>query len=206
MDDLFLFLLFQERIKWSLFMIYYSHSWNEKGGYGLWMWSGLVRSSNGVWMGTCGPRLYGLASDPASHRLDFSATHPSPGVKVATCHFIPDTPVYRKTTESCSNFQRFRIWEQQPKNLCACFRFVHHSYVRYHTLLGCRSPSIIRKCIFSFSNLWLLFPFTDGVTNYFIIGFLKTSYLLFGSISKTLTWLSLILMVGLPREEPNGGS
>lgn len=65
-------------------------------------------------------------------------------------------------------------------------------------------PSIIRKFIFSFNNLWLLFPFTDGVTNYFIIGFPKTSYLLFGSISNTQMWLSLILTVGLPGEKPNG--
>lgn len=141
-------------------------------------------------------------------------SHPSltwsKGCHVCNMSLHPDAPVYWKITESCSNFQRFMIlWkesDQQPKDLCVCFRFVPHSYVRCQTLLGCRFPSIIRKCIFSFSNLWLLFPFTDGVTNYFIIGFLKTSYLLFGSISKMLTWLSLILMVGLPGEEPNGGS
>lgn len=67
-------------------------------------------------------------------------------------------------------------------------------------------PSIIRKFIFSFNNLWWLFPFSDGVTNYFIIGFLKTSYLLFGSISRTPMWLSFILIVGLPGEKSNGGT
>lgn len=66
------------------------------------------------------------------------------------------------------------------------------------------SPSIIRKFIFSFNNLQLLFPFTDGVTNYFIIGFLKTSYFLFGSISKTSMCLSFISMVGYREKSPMG--
>ena len=66
-------------------------------------------------------------------------------------------------------------------------------------------PSIIGKFIFTFNNLQLLFPFTDGVANYFIMGFFKTSYLLFGAISKTPMCLSFILMVGLPGEKPNRG-
>lgn len=88
-------------------------------------------------------------------------------------------------------------WSSLPQLCC-------NSCVSVFSRLAVGPPSIIRKFIFSFNNLWLLFPFTDGVTNYFIIGFFKTSYLLFGSISETPTWLSLILMVGLPGGEPDG--
>lgn len=97
------------------------------------------------------------------------------------------------------------IPDQQPGDLGVCPRPVPDSCVRCQHLWAAGLPSIIKRFIFSFTKLWLLFPFSDGVTNYFIIGFLKTSYHLFGSISKTLTWLSLILTVGLWGEELDGG-
>lgn len=124
-------------------------------------------------------------------------------------HFLSDAPVYMETTSSCSDLQELMVlWKESYTSSLKTRVSVPAPLLRamlgVGPFWGVGPPSIIRKFIFSFNNLWLLFPFTDGVTNYIIIGFPKTSYLLFGSISKTQTWLSLILTVGLPEEKPNG--
>lgn len=109
MDDLFLFLLFQEQIKWSLFMIHYSYNWNEK--WEKWPlnveWAGEIIQwcvKGYMWPKT----LRGLASGPEAHRQDFSATHSSPEVKAAMVQHVTSSLMLQFTGKPLSHFQTSR--------------------------------------------------------------------------------------------------
>lgn len=161
------------------------------------------------WVTWCSQQLLGRWGPGAFH-----SSQSSPGAKVVRHALLPfiSSPMLQflgkkvafdtQTSRGWWSWKKSQtsIWETccTPHSGCnSCANWFRHCQ-------AAGPSSIIRKFIFSFNNLWLLFPFTDGVTNYFIIEFFKTSYLLFGSISKTPTWLSLILMVGLPGKSPIG--